>query len=480
QFQTRSSRPSSSSHRLSVHAPYRSTTDQSAAHHHPLPAPTTSPTSRSPPREPAISGDFCRQVTRLLSRGSSSEQATMSPAALSAIPSSPVRPSSDFCTGPDPSGQNHPDSTPTPQIRDSRPINRAHSLDRVHPSTTGSCPSHFDFFDFRFDPSRDRSEHNACISTYPEPILMFHTLVPLSPYHWGKATECMPVHRVRSSRAPALCPTPMRPSILPVNAPIPLAAAQARPCVSGRGTIQSCTSQYNKATNVRRLCFRCKQPYSPMHDCPQKSLRALIAAEDEIIDIISDFGLEESQQHQAETSEAQLHFLDLPLMAIGGIDGPRTMKFSGHVYGELVTIMVDSGASHNFISTKLAQKIPQPMEQTVRFGVRLGDGSRATLTGKYSNLPIQLQSITMSLDCYIFPLGGIDIILGVAWLQTLGDIKANWTKMSIEFLRDNEEICLLGDPLLSRAPISLSSLQQMDDDIDYCLLLWQITSSTET
>ncbi|CAA0807253.1 Unknown protein [Striga hermonthica] len=100
---------------------------------------------------------------------------------------------------------------------------------------------------------------------------------------------------------------------------------------------------------AKGLCFRCKQPYNPMHDCPQKSLRALIAAEDEITDIISDFRLEESQQHQAETSEAQLHFLDLPLTAIGGIDGPRTMKFSGHVYGEPVTIMVDSGASHNFI-----------------------------------------------------------------------------------------------------------------------------------
>ncbi|GER50518.1 ty3-gypsy retrotransposon protein [Striga asiatica] len=231
---------------------------------------------------------------------------------------------------------------------------------------------------------------------------------------------------------------------------------------------------------AKGLCFCCKQPYNPMHDCPQKSLRALIAAEDENTDVMSDFGLEESQQLQAEINEAQLHFLDLPLTAIGGIDGPRTMKFSGHVYGEPVTIMVDSGASHNFISTKLAQKIPQPIEQTVRFGVRLGDGSRATSTGKYSNLPIQLQSIMMSLDCYIFPLGGIDIILGVAWLQTLGDIKANLTKMSIEFLQDNEEICLLGDPSLSRAPISLSSLQQMDDDIEYGLLLWQITSSTET
>lgn len=29
------------------------------------------------------------------------------------------------------------------------------------------------------------------------------------------------------------------------------------------------------------LCFHCKLPYSPLHECPDKSLRALIAVEDE-------------------------------------------------------------------------------------------------------------------------------------------------------------------------------------------------------
>ncbi|GER54910.1 small ubiquitin-like modifier 2, partial [Striga asiatica] len=51
---------------------------------------------------------------------------------------------------------------------------------------------------------------------------------------------------------------------------------------------------------AKGLCFCCKQPYIPMHDCPKKSLCALIAVEYENTDVISDFRLEESQQHQAE------------------------------------------------------------------------------------------------------------------------------------------------------------------------------------
>lgn len=32
---------------------------------------------------------------------------------------------------------------------------------------------------------------------------------------------------------------------------------------------------------AKGLCFHCKQPYSPLHECPNKSSRALLASEDE-------------------------------------------------------------------------------------------------------------------------------------------------------------------------------------------------------
>lgn len=34
---------------------------------------------------------------------------------------------------------------------------------------------------------------------------------------------------------------------------------------------------------AKGLCFCCKQQYSPLHDCPYKSLRALMLVEDEAI-----------------------------------------------------------------------------------------------------------------------------------------------------------------------------------------------------
>nr|GMD23870.1 Retrotransposable element Tf2 [Ipomoea batatas] len=69
--------------------------------------------------------------------------------------------------------------------------------------------------------------------------------------------------------------------------------------------------------------------------------------------------------------------LDLPLSALRGIDRPRTIKFSGRVANVDVVIMVDSGASHNFISSHLTGMFKHPLEFTPKFGVRLGYGHRA-------------------------------------------------------------------------------------------------------
>nr|GMD47359.1 peroxidase 64 [Ipomoea batatas] len=161
---------------------------------------------------------------------------------------------------------------------------------------------------------------------------------------------------------------------------------------------------------------------------------------------------------------------------MGGIDGPKTMKFRGQIAGLDILIMVDSGASHNFISRQLTAVLQHPLEPTTTFGVRLGDGRRAESDGKYSQLHVDLGPIAMPIDCFVFPLGGVDLILGIAWLETLGDVKANWAKLTMEFTIGDIPVQLVGDPSLARLPISLSSLDKIEDTA-YCWLLWELSLS---
>ena len=74
------------------------------------------------------------------------------------------------------------------------------------------------------------------------------------------------------------------------------------------------------------------------------------------------------------------------------------------------------------------------------------------------------------MDCYVFPLGCVDIILGVAWLETLGEVRCKWVDSSMKFKQGGEWVTLFGDSTLVRSTISARSLQKMGN-IEFCALI---------
>ncbi|KAG8366759.1 hypothetical protein BUALT_Bualt16G0001100 [Buddleja alternifolia] len=72
-----------------------------------------------------------------------------------------------------------------------------------------------------------------------------------------------------------------------------------------------------------------------------------------------------------------------------GISGPLTLR--------LKAICKDLSVNH-----------------TCHFGVKLGDGRRMDSTGIYRDSTIHLESTVVRTDCYRFPLGGVDMVLGIA------------------------------------------------------------------
>nr|GMD24596.1 glyceraldehyde-3-phosphate dehydrogenase [Ipomoea batatas] len=154
---------------------------------------------------------------------------------------------------------------------------------------------------------------------------------------------------------------------------------------------------------------------------------------------------------------AALALLGLPLTAMG-TGGPKTLKFRGRIAGQNIVIMVDSGANLNFISHHLTTILPIPPEPTTPFAVQLADGRLAEIKGKYSQLHVCLGQIAMPIDCFVFPLGGVDLILGVAWLERLGDVTLNWANLTMTFRIGDILIQLVGDPSLDGPPIPHSSL----------------------
>jgi len=61
--------------------------------------------------------------------------------------------------------------------------------------------------------------------------------------------------------------------------------------------------------------------------------------------------------------------MDLSLFSVGELTQPNTMKLHGEVNGNWVLLLIDNGASHNFIFTEVVQKWRLHVEPTSSYNV---------------------------------------------------------------------------------------------------------------
>ncbi|XP_010523379.1 PREDICTED: uncharacterized protein LOC104801738 isoform X2 [Tarenaya hassleriana] len=160
------------------------------------------------------------------------------------------------------------------------------------------------------------------------------------------------------------------------------------------------------------LCFRCDEKFFVGHRCKQKELQVILAEE------------------VMETGE---EFAELSLNSVVGLTSPKTLKIRGSVGDQEVVILIDSGATHNFISLKLMTKLKLRPEGNTQFGVSLGTGMKVKGKGVCKAVRLQLQHIEVVEDFLPLELGSADMILGVQWLQKLGKVQMDFQDLELKF-----------------------------------------------
>lgn len=106
----------------------------------------------------------------------------------------------------------------------------------------------------------------------------------------------------------------------------------------------------------------------------------------------------------------------------------------------------------------------------------IGNGQRLTASGLYHGVRLYLQSHTFAVDCFVFPLGGEDMILGISWLATLGTVQANLQQMTMDFTIDHKQICLRGNSAFARHAVRANRLHVVED-IEQSWLLLQVEAT---
>lgn len=131
-------------------------------------------------------------------------------------------------------------------------------------------------------------------------------------------------------------------------------------------------------------CFRCSGPFSPGHHCPERGIRMLILDEEE----------EESENDGGD----ELNIATMDLSALFA----RTMKLRRRVVRREVLVLIDSGASHNFISRRVVEELEMAVVETPPYMVSLGDGQRKRINGCCEQVALEMGEAEVVERFYIF------------------------------------------------------------------------------
>lgn len=150
--------------------------------------------------------------------------------------------------------------------------------------------------------------------------------------------------------------------------------------------------------------------------------------------------------------------VQLALRSVYGFSAPRTMKMKGIVGGKEAIVLIDCGATHNFIHQKLADELNLQVAETLNYGIVVGNGKAIRGQGVCKSVMVMLQGITIVNDFLPLELGKMDVILGMAWLSTTGFIGVHWPSLTMTFAVGEDQVTLKGDPSLTKTEVSLKVL----------------------
>ena len=121
-------------------------------------------------------------------------------------------------------------------------------------------------------------------------------------------------------------------------------------------------------------------------------------------------------------------------------------------------VLVDSGSTHNFVDVNVAKRLNIFSYPVANLKVMVADGKRIDGVGKCHKVKLKLSEYETETSFYTVPLGGVDVVLGIEWLRTLGTYSANHIKQFIKFKMDGRRYKLMG---FHAPPTQVVSAQQM-------------------
>ncbi|VFQ93695.1 unnamed protein product, partial [Cuscuta campestris] len=214
--------------------------------------------------------------------------------------------------------------------------------------------------------------------------------------------------------------------------------------------------------NKKGLCWYCDEKWIPGYNCKHRFLVLMGPEDDEEEPVPAD--------PTPLDGEASLITADISsIHSLSGSPSPRALKLAGSVNNTPVQVLLDSGSTHNFIHPKVAEHLALVLQPVTPFRVYVGNGDSLRCAYACPQTPLLLQGHLFPVDLYLLEVHGLDIVLGIQWLQTLGCVSHDYGRMTMEFLWQGQTVTLRGD-LPGPKPISyghLCSLASTTEKVEF-------------
>eukprot|EP00253_Pinus_taeda_P034494 PITA_34494 len=150
--------------------------------------------------------------------------------------------------------------------------------------------------------------------------------------------------------------------------------------------------------------------------------------------------------------------------ALAGITTPQTIKIEGKIKKKKVIVLIDSRSTHNFIDCKIAKELNCFLYPTPECQVMVANGGTINCFGKCHNIKLSMGEYVLKSPILSIPMVGVDVVLGVQWLQSLGTIAFKFQEFFMKFYAEGKEVELRDIVGKSGKIISSNDLQKVLDN----------------
>lgn len=182
-------------------------------------------------------------------------------------------------------------------------------------------------------------------------------------------------------------------------------------------------------------CKRCGENWDPKHRCAKgketKNLYKCEATNDSDNDESNVKEIEDSPEFSLELDDENIPQVSLSTMT--GISQPETLKLKGHIKKNNVMVLIDTGSTHNFLDSTMVKRLNIFSFPMRNMKVMVADYKKIEKVGNCHKVKLQIQDFNLESPFYTVPLGWVDVVLGIQWLQNFGTYFANHQKQLIKF-----------------------------------------------